>query len=60
MFHLDDNFLYKIKTDSLISLKDIKCIKLKNDNLYQLMLWHGLVNWKIVEKINKLNMNQMF
>lgn len=59
VFHLDDNFHYKIKTDSIILLKDNnKRIKLNRSNLYRIRLWSDLINAKIAEKMNKLNMYQ--
>jgi hypothetical protein len=58
VFHLDDNFHYKIKTDSIILLKDGKSIKLYRDNLLCISRWNELINAKITEKINKLHIYQ--
>jgi len=58
LFHLDDNFHYKIKTDSIILLKDNKRIKLNRDNLLCIRRWNDLINAKITEKNNKLHMYQ--
>jgi hypothetical protein len=58
LLHLDDNFHYKIKTDSIILLKDDKRIKLNRDNLLCIRRWNDLISAKITEKNNKLHMYQ--